>query len=279
MSLFKIPIIHECPHTGPARGVLHLSHAVIGALAGAVWDKDEWMALLIGKRSKDGMLVSVDQLRVPEQRRNSSNCELVNREPLEKDVVGVVHSHHSMTAFFSATDINQLNPRFPLSIVIAQPRSDSSETERLLGFNYKAEGRTALPCGDLGVISFTVIPMPLLDEWPIKLEPHYGEPNLKASMQYCDRADHKLDGIKRSICTTECGLSIDQPAMAIFGIDSNDFMTEIEVATKSRHIPSGYEGVYNGYKVTDKRIRSYGQDYDRDDDRDWLKSWNAYGEG
>src|SRR5678815_3182647 len=140
-TMITIPVVPSCPHTMTGKGVLRLEHSVIAMLAGAVYDRNEWIALLIGTRSEDGLDVIVDDLRIPLQERGYASCELVREEPIENGVVGVVHSHHNMTAFFSHTDDTTLNPRFPVSLVIAQTGGQNSESETLLGFNYKVEGR------------------------------------------------------------------------------------------------------------------------------------------
>jgi hypothetical protein len=81
----------------------------------------------------------------------------------DPDVIGVLHSHHSMGAFFSSTDKTKLNPKYPVSIVISS-RLDSDEA-KLLGFSYEATGFAKLPCGASGQLAYDLEPEDVL-EWP-----------------------------------------------------------------------------------------------------------------
>ncbi len=248
-SIFKVTVVEECPHTVTGRGVLRLSHDVIAVLAGAVFDKIEWMAMLTGTRSDDGLDITVTGLRVPLQTRNSVNCEFVELEPLASDVVGVVHSHHSMTARFSTTDDNELNPKFPVSIVVAQLAHNTSDVEQLLGFAYQAEGRAALPCGTLGIVPFTVLPYPTIEAWPESPVVGYGEPNLKTTLWHCPHNERKLMGLMQE-CTTKCGIESVTKAKAVFGRNGKQFMAEVEAATqKPKYNGHGSNQGVNGGQV------------------------------
>lgn len=268
--MLTIPVVPICPYTTSGVGTLKLSHAVLGTLAGAVYDRIEWMALLIGKRDKSGLNVTVESLRIPLQTRSHGNCSMVRQEPLASDVIGVVHSHHSMGAFFSQTDDDTLNPRFPTSIVIAQVNGNTSEVESLLGFRYKAEGRVQLSCGSMGIINFVVQPDPLLDIWPEKVEGHFDKPNLTTTLSHCPHNQKKRIGLRYE-CSTKCGIHTQEQATAIFGRDGKEFLTEVEKQTKaSPHIGQQMW-------VNDKRhYKNYGlrtiDEYPYDDER-YLKHW------
>ena len=230
-QLFTIQHVHECPYTIVGTGVLHLSHDVIATFAGAVYDRNEWMALLIGTRSENGLDITITSLRVPEQTRNSVNCELVNKEPLEDDVVGVVHSHHSMPARFSNTDDTELNPRFPASIVVAQVTNSSNEVAHLLGFEYQAEGRAALPCSSMAIIPFTVLPNPVVTLWPEQPIAGYAAPDDKTLLHYCPNHTRTLEGMQQK-CVAKCGVETIEKASVIFGRDGGAFMKQVESHTK-----------------------------------------------
>lgn len=157
--LFKdkdtIKIIKTCPVVRASAGVLEMPAELVAKVAGAVTDGIEWMVLLIGERSADGFEVKVTDFRVPKQRRTGGDVSMT--EPMEGDgstvgpeVVGVLHSHHRMGAFFSGTDNTELNPFFFTSIVVAQAEKSA------LGFAYKAEGKVELPCGNLGRVAFAL---------------------------------------------------------------------------------------------------------------------------
>lgn len=132
--------VSECPYTRQSHGIVRMSPTLIAELAAAVHDADEWAIVLQGTREQRGYLVNITGYRVPEQTRSSGHVELPPMD-LEPEDVGVIHSHHRLGAFFSTTDTATLNPRFPMSIVIASKRL------QYLGFDYKGTGKVTLPCG------------------------------------------------------------------------------------------------------------------------------------
>lgn len=146
--MFTIEEVESCPVTQSAQGVITMTSEFIAMTAGAVRDKIEWIVLLHGGRSTDGYEVDVKYFSVPKQSRGGAHADMKELD-LPDDVVGVMHSHHNMGAFFSKTDENELNPRFPSSIVVAVANNN-------LGFNYQATGKVVLPCGALGVVTFVL---------------------------------------------------------------------------------------------------------------------------
>lgn len=124
---------------------------LIAALASAVTDDDEWAIVLTGERRQGGYEVEVTGYHIPPQDRSGGHVS-VKEFDLEADVVGVIHSHHSLGAFFSTTDTGTLNPRFPISIVVAHG------ADKYLGFDYKGIGKVTLPCGSTGEIEFRIQP-------------------------------------------------------------------------------------------------------------------------
>lgn len=175
-----------CPHARGTQGVIKMSSDVIAQLAGAVWDKDEWLCFLIGSRQESGLLVNVDEVQVPYlQDRDTASCSF-DKCAIPKGTVGVLHSHNKMRAFFSNTDYQKFNVKFGLSIVIAQPDARGDEST-LLGFDYYSEGKFKLPCGSLGVCQFAIQPADM-DDWPFPVSINRG---LKSDFTYlgdCDRA-------------------------------------------------------------------------------------------
>lgn len=287
--MIKIPVVESCPYTKVGTGVLKLSHSVIATLAGAVHDRDEWMAFLIGTRSEDGLTVTVTGLQVPKQYRGSTSCELVKKESLHPGIVGVVHSHHSMPAFFSPTDHTTLNPRFPVSLVIAQNKTTMTDEIRLLGFQYKAEGRAPLPCKSIGVISYTVLPDPLVDQWPVTVTVGYQTP-APGSVTGCphtNRVHHPLSFYQE--WHTTCGLQVKEPASAIFGAESTEFMKEVNEKTRE-WIPVGHVEGYtpetqSRIPIRDKRYQGVYRDLYKDDilwnkemwgEEERLPGWSEY---
>lgn len=160
--------VHHCPYTKGSLGIAKFNPDVIALLTGAVHEKDEWLAYLVGTRSKDGYNVNIEALEVPPQTRSSSNCGFTNQEVDLTTRIGVVHSHHTMGAFFSGTDDQDFNLKFGFSIVISSKLTDPEH--HWLGFSYKAVGTVKLPCGSRGLSEFLVLPDGVKDY------PWYGTP-------------------------------------------------------------------------------------------------------
>lgn len=222
--MIEIKIVEDCPHTVTS-GQIHLPHRLIAALAGAVRDKQEWMALLKGTRRPDGMIISVTGFKVPDHYRSVGNVELMRREPLTSDIVGVVHSHHDFIAKFSHTDRTELNTRFPVSIVIAKPRQSSSDEFYSLGFDYAAEGKVTLPCGSVGQINFFVVPTPVPANWVPIRPANFENPNTN-SLGDCGSKRTRRTKVHEEI-KTECGLMFTRALPAIFGDEDNLIMPQV----------------------------------------------------
>ena len=261
--MFKIPVIHNCSYAPSSSGTLLMTHTVLRTLAGAVWDRKEWLALLLGTRSQNGLRVKVTGLRVPQQTRSHGACDTVDEEPLTPDIVGVVHSHHTMGAFFSNTDQKTLNTRFPLSIVIAQLKGKNSQTEQLFGFGYEATAKVILPCGNLGSIPFTLFPAPRPTWWPQTINTGFRVPQV---IEKCELMTGTVTGLN-TLYKAPCGLSTEKPTVGFFGQNSDDFIKEVESKTKTRKeyytinpqlIPTGPPNLV-------QQIR---------DEHDLLTSWN-----
>lgn len=171
--MFKMSTVTSCPVAKGCQGRIEIDPEILGWFAGAAEDNLEWLALLLGTATKDGFEVRVENLFVPhEQTRTSGSCDLEDKDipdHIRPLIVGIVHSHHSMGAFFSGTDRGEdgVNPRFPCSIVISSKGKRPEEFN--LGFGYEAEGRVVLDCGSIGVVKFGVVPSETPD-WPHKVE-------------------------------------------------------------------------------------------------------------
>ena len=232
----EVKIVKSCPVTKASTGVLEFSPELVAKVAGAVQDSIEWMVLLLGERSADGFHVKVTDFRVPKQRRSGADVKMA--EPMEGDgstvddaVVGVLHSHHHMGAFFSGTDNTELNPFFKSSIVVAQAKT-------ALGFAYKAEGKVVLPCGSVGKIDF-FLKVTGSERWNA-VEKH--EVDGKNGFGDCDQLtveveDTETETITRKKAPEPCGLSSESKAERafVFGDEgSKALLEEIEKQTVSR---------------------------------------------
>lgn len=162
--MFTINAVTNCPYTRTSTAIVHIPHALLAEFAGAVDDNLEWLCLLKGIRSTDGFTITVTGIETPLQYRSAVVCGLQEEAEIDSTVVGVLHSHHDMSAYFSATDRATLNTRFPLSIVIAQP-SQLNTTANTFGFSYKAEAKVVLPCGSIGTVSAVIAPDPVPLHW------------------------------------------------------------------------------------------------------------------
>ena len=263
--MFKIPVVDNCPHTVTGIGTVHLPHIIIASLTGAVQDKDEWMVLLKGERSQDGLVVRVNELIVPRHSRSSTSCELDELEDITPNIVGVLHSHHTMRAFFSTTDDTKLNPRFPVSIVIASTELEQEEMG-LLGFSYEAEGRVTLPCGDIGKVIYKVLPDPLPENWPIQAQAHFCEALKVTSFGSCPKLSITQAFLKRTE-TSKCGLTLDGPAKVVFGSNGTELLKEIESKSVTKTYPMyGFQQAPS-FIVNDKRER-----------KQWKKWWKREAE-
>jgi len=79
----------------------------------------EWLAYLVGKQSKKENFFIEDIFIPPHAEASSTSAEA---EPfhIPQKCVGVIHSHHSMGAFHSATDKEHVDQNFPISITVAK---------------------------------------------------------------------------------------------------------------------------------------------------------------
>lgn len=169
-SGFALPITKNCPITRKSHGIITMPPELLAAISTAVTDRHEWAIILYGKREQGGFMVRVEKIAIPPtQRRTSGNVD-IDEVDLTPDVVGVLHSHHTMGAFFSGTDNDHFNDKFPTSIVVAVPKAQTNTAgpiAKTLGFDYKAEGRVKLPCGALAVVKFRVVPdQKKVKDWP-----------------------------------------------------------------------------------------------------------------
>lgn len=221
---FKIPVVNTCPVTQASRGVIFIDNQILAEMYRTVYDEDrtEWAILLLGDVEDGGLKVTITDFIVPtDQKRTGGNVELGEFVMVPR-LVGVAHSHHTMGAFFSKTDRDELNPKFRVSIVISTKldlsgKTKTNEKEISYGFSYQAEGKVTLPCGAIGIVPFSVEPLTPPDEsWPVPT-PYMQIPD-SASLSGCIRretaAEDNLYIQQRGICGC---LGIPERKMGIFG--------------------------------------------------------------
>jgi hypothetical protein len=90
----------------------------------------EWLAYLVGEKVNDNDYLVTD-LIIPKQTVTGVNVYDVKYNWNESDIniIGVIHSHHSMGAFFSGTDDAYINQNHDISIVVSTSTSSSIESQ------------------------------------------------------------------------------------------------------------------------------------------------------
>lgn len=260
--MFEIKVVESCPYSRGSQAMVHIPHDILAEFAGAVHKDDlEWLALLKGKRSKDGMVTYVEKLVIPPQYRHASICGLDGEMAIDPEIVGVVHSHHSFGAFFSNIDVTTFNTRFPLSIVIARvkkwrPRPGSE----LFGFEYEAEARTILPCNDLGITKVFIVPSPLPPNWcmptkAVSASDHGG-------LGDCENQEVTRKGTHR-IAKATCGASTGVHNSGMFGSTGEGIMNAVNkvgrIIEPERRV---FKWNGSGFTFTDKRHHAKVRDND-----------------
>lgn len=153
--MFKRTIIKTCPVVKASRAVMRVPADLVREWNGLLRaEKDcEWLALLTGERSEDGLLVEIDGMIIPQNQERSVAQVILPEGDEPERVVGVIHSHHGMGATFSGIDWATLNNRFWSSIVISYALDEVTDNERWwCGFDYEAVAQVKLPCGSLGMV-------------------------------------------------------------------------------------------------------------------------------
>ena len=125
----------------------------------------EWLAYLVGKVDHKSQQVLVEDLVIPDsQQVTSGNVYDVEYGWNEgKAIIGVIHSHHGMGAFFSGTDDAYINQNHDVSIVVS-----TSKTAPI-----KGQVRIKTPCDSYVLaedLTFSVEHPTVLDETEFEKE-------------------------------------------------------------------------------------------------------------
>lgn len=100
----------------------------------AKYPNHEWLAYLVGKKHSDNNFLVTDLL-IPKQEQSTATVDLDPAEQIDlSQVIGTIHSHHSMGAFFSGTDEKFIVPNHPVAIITSN-------------HGWTCKVRTPLPCG------------------------------------------------------------------------------------------------------------------------------------
>lgn len=105
----------------------------------------EFTVYLIGQKQKEGNDYIVEDIYIPKQEVTSVDAT-IDDHYFPPRVIGILHSHHTMGAFFSGTDEKYVNNNYySVSIVIAKSKQDPKQ--QLGFFDYKAIAWYDTPCG------------------------------------------------------------------------------------------------------------------------------------
>lgn len=206
--LFKLETVTSCPITRASQGKILLRAFIVQAIRDCLIKErgEEWLIVLTGTRSDDGLDIQCDGIIIPEKQQRSTANVTIDEMDVTPEMVCVLHSHHSMGAFFSGTDNTRLNPKFPSSIVVST-RVESVQGVHL-GFEYKAEGKVLLPCGSLGIVPM-LVEVGDIESWPREtpkgMATHETLP-VTDNLNGCSKQVNSGDGIYWEQRGTQCGV-------------------------------------------------------------------------
>lgn len=122
------------------------------------YPNQEWLAYMTGRISEKANLF-VENISVPPHKEASGGSAEAEPFHIPENCVGVIHSHHSMGAFHSATDQAYVDKNYPVSITVAR-NGDS--------LSFDAVSYQETPCGK-GItlkssVEYAQPPEPLFDK-------------------------------------------------------------------------------------------------------------------
>lgn len=131
-----IDVVNECSKV-PEKVVINFK-PIVKQKIDILMDKytnTEWLAYLIG--DKENMFV--EDLVFPKQKVSSAMVDDVEMPDYnDYNIIGVIHSHHSMGTFFSGTDDHWVNSNHDISIVASKQGNDVT---------FGVSVRVKTPCG------------------------------------------------------------------------------------------------------------------------------------
>lgn len=245
--MIEIDKVVRCPVVKATKGLIEIAPEVIAQLAGAVWDKDEWMTIGLGERKQNGLHVIITELWTPSKqvRRSTHVRPYKDDEPtpeemfpdwvLERMVCGI-HSHNTMRAKFSGAHKSKVDgdlseggicSNYASSIVIATPRYSDVESQ-LVGFEYEAILNYEMGCGELGVVDAKIAPLGV-EDWPFNHQVVIPTIDRKAeSLGDCPNTLRYKVGSFSHRLIAQCGLETDPTYNAsAFGRDGEPILSQL----------------------------------------------------
>lgn len=256
--MFKRQIVKSCPVVKASRAVMRVPADLIREWNGLLRaEKDcEWLGLLTGKRSQDGLLIEVEGMIIPQDQERSAAEVKLPEGPEPDGVIGVIHSHHHMGARFSGIDWSTLNNRFWSSIVISYALEGVDDPERWwMGFDYEAVAQIKLPCGQLGMVEVEVevvgAPDDMFDSKEI-IQPSRIKGLTVDEPGDCPNTKIEVIDQWRAKWMMECGLEVgdESPIQGALG-ETTAMLADLP--PRKVWLPAQYKGSGKGYAVVDKR--------------------------
>lgn len=227
--------------------------------------------MLMGQTSEDGYTVTVDDIYTPpRQDRTSATCEIDEEiytfpSYVQERKVGSLHSHHTMTATPSGTDlgVKGLFYTYSLSIVISSILKDLES--RLLGFSYYGEKRVKLKCGAAAKMPVVIVPVGYEEDWPLAssdaVHPPDHDESAVPSLGDCRRWK-EAEGSDRYHLKKKgrCNLveEKEQVRTRLFGANGSPIIEQLPKA-----------------RVTEYQGNSFSKHYDKYKDRKWWKDGSS----
>lgn len=106
-------------------------------------ESKEWLGYLVGIHQPEQDIYQITNILVPEQVISYSNVEVTDEAMVLANVIGSVHWHHNMGAFFSKTDEDSVGANHDIMIVTSKR-------------GWKAQVRKVLPCGHFLTVEATI---------------------------------------------------------------------------------------------------------------------------
>lgn len=265
----SVETVYKCPVARHTTGVLIIPPVIIGALAGAVEDRWEWLALFRGRTEQRGLVGIVEELLVPPmQKRDTGTCSIDESLMIPEDregIIGVVHSHHNMQAKFSHTDLGKggLCQQYPISLVISTSYPPNQgklrEEAEAFGFAYELVMRPRAECGAFLKVHGKIVPEGY-DDWLFGVEPELpdkgenGMYNLQApDLEDCQRfvqTESSDRYYRQRMGNCGCIETTKHIRKMIFGRDGSDILDALPEPTKpvvhDKRSHAGYNAVSKG---------------------------------
>lgn len=266
----SVETVYRCPVARKSVGVLVIPPDILGALAGAVEDKWEWLGLFRGRTERRGLVGIVEELLIPEmQKRDGSTCSIDESlmEPADREgIIGVIHSHHRMQAKFSPTDLGKegLCTQYPISLVISTSYPHNNDKLRdeaeALGFAYELVMRPRAECGAFLKVQGKIVPQGY-DDWFFGTEPEIPDVGIDgkitlsaADLEDCER--YVLAGAsdryyRQRVANCGCVETAKHIRKMIFGRDGSQILAglpepTIKPTVVDKRSSAGYNAVSKG---------------------------------